>query len=33
MIGLGPILGPTAGGFFISLGSWRWIFGLTFHYA
>lgn len=26
MLGLGPILGPTAGGFFISLGSWRWIF-------
>ncbi|MGR5953917.1 MFS transporter [Bacillus paranthracis] len=33
MIGLGPILGPTAGGLFISLGSWRWIFGLTSHYV
>jgi EmrB/QacA subfamily drug resistance transporter len=29
MIGLGPILGPTAGGFFISLGSWRWIFWIN----
>lgn len=29
MIGLGPILGPTVGGFFISLGSWRWIFWIN----
>ena len=29
MIGLGPILGPTAGGLFISLGSWRWIFWIN----
>jgi EmrB/QacA subfamily drug resistance transporter len=29
MIGLGPIFGPTVGGFFISLGSWRWIFWIN----
>jgi EmrB/QacA subfamily drug resistance transporter len=29
MIGLGPILGPTAGGFLISTGGWRWIFWIN----
>jgi EmrB/QacA subfamily drug resistance transporter len=26
LLGLGPVLGPSIGGFIISLGSWRWIF-------
>ncbi|NRD80933.1 MFS transporter [Bacillus sp. BRMEA1] len=26
LLGLGPVLGPSIGGFLISLGSWRWIF-------
>lgn len=29
MIGLGPILGPTMGGFFIFWMSWRWIFWIN----
>lgn len=29
MIGLGPILGPTVGGFLISAGGWRWIFWIN----
>lgn len=28
-IGLGPVLGPTIGGLFLSLGDWRWIFWMN----
>ncbi|MDP4086146.1 MAG: MFS transporter [Bacillota bacterium] len=28
-LGLGPVLGPSIGGFLISLGSWRWIFWIN----
>jgi MFS family permease len=29
LLGLGPVLGPSVGGFLISLGSWRWIFWIN----
>ncbi|WP_172840538.1 MFS transporter [Virgibacillus phasianinus] len=29
LLGLGPVLGPSVGGFLISVGNWRWIFWIN----
>ena len=29
LLGIGPVLGPSIGGFLISLGNWRWIFWIN----
>ncbi|MBC9786796.1 MFS transporter, partial [Heliobacterium chlorum] len=29
LLGIGPVLGPSIGGFLISVGNWRWIFWIN----